>query len=917
MLKLKNPSLHSRKKYLIISFFFAIVNVGAIYSQTITVLAPNGNEILSYGSNYNITWSTTGGITSVDIDYSINGGVNWTTIVTGVPSSGGGSYSWAVPNLPTTEGLVRVKKNSTSDVSNSVFFIKSPQFNPNNPVKILPLGNSITYDQFRAELRFAQDKISYRYTLWDSLRSNNYNTDFIGHKLGGYYQFPDPESGGIPGISSLGMYNFLNTGYDPVTQTQVTASNYLNVYSPNVVLLHIGTNGVTDPGGTDTTNVRNILNLIKSKDSTTWVIVALIIDFVPNEPLVTTYNNNLKSMIRTRQKNGDKLLLVDMQNNAGLIYGIDSIPPFTADMFDQLHPNDSGKVKMGKLWYKALQLILPSVPTSVPSFTTSPDTVGYVNFPYRYKAHADGSGFPLYSLTTAPLGMTINSKTGIVSWVPNSPGIYNVEITASNSSGSSMQSFSIQVNPTPFTVSNLISYWRVNDPLSAGNPGTIEDLPGVNNGFCSNCPASVTGIEGKAINFDLNAFNNNETIKVLDDSSLYFSSSSFTFETWVKTGQSNSILIGKYSDPDNMEVRLAVDGNGKARFFARSTKPNSQTNAIADSITSTSTVNNNAWHHVVGVVDRDSNKIKIYVDGNKNSKTVNYSTQKFFSVDPLTIGSMKNTNFFNGSLDEIAIYKRALTDAEVNQHYLKGIYYSKGYFDQFVLAKLKIFLEGPFVTNGDSMKTTLRVNNYIPLTSPYPQDPRTLSSIPFGIVDWVLVELRSQLNGGTIGYKSALLKSDGKIVGDDGVTEEIVVDVPPGNYYVVIRHRNHLSVMSKNPIALNDNSSAPSLYDFTSSSNNYYGTGGVKELKPGVWGMWAGDVNGDGVIKYNLANNDRALILQRIGGSDINAAVSGYYPEDLNLDGTVKYNLTNNDRAMILVNLGGDNINATKQTQVP
>jgi hypothetical protein len=81
--------------------------------------------------------------------------------------------------------------------------------------------------------------------------------------------------------------------------------------------------------------------------------------------------------------------------------------------------------------------------------------------------------------------------------------------------------------------------------------------------------------------------------------------------------------------------------------------------------------------------------------------------------------------------------------------------------------------------------------------------------------------------------------------------------------------------------------------------------------------MWAGDVNGNGQLKYNLGGNDRALILSRIGGTNINATVLGYYSEDVNLNGQVKYNLGSNDRAIILSNIGGSNINATRSTQVP
>ena len=81
--------------------------------------------------------------------------------------------------------------------------------------------------------------------------------------------------------------------------------------------------------------------------------------------------------------------------------------------------------------------------------------------------------------------------------------------------------------------------------------------------------------------------------------------------------------------------------------------------------------------------------------------------------------------------------------------------------------------------------------------------------------------------------------------------------------------------------------------------------------------MWAGDVSGNGTVKYNGSANDRLPVLVRIGGTNVNATVNGYYPEDVNMNGTVKYNGSGNDRLIILQVIGGTNVNATKTTRVP
>ncbi len=136
------------------------------------------------------------------------------------------------------------------------------------------------------------------------------------------------------------------------------------------------------------------------------------------------------------------------------------------------------------------------------------------------------------------------------------------------------------------------------------------------------------------------------------------------------------------------------------------------------------------------------------------------------------------------------------------------------------------------------------------------------------------------------------------------------------NYWrVVVRHRNHLAIMTRDSILLT--STNPALYNFTTDTSKAFGTAPMKQVSPGVFAMWAGDVTGDGELKYNGPGNDRALILQRIGGININNTVPGYYNEDVNMNGIVMYNGSGNDRAIILVNIGGININATRRTPVP
>jgi len=158
-----------------------------------------------------------------------------------------------------------------------------------------------------------------------------------------------------------------------------------------------------------------------------------------------------------------------------------------------------------------------------------------------------------------------------------------------------------------------------------------------------------------------------------------------------------------------------------------------------------------------------------------------------------------------------------------------------------VLLEARVFLEGAYSAAGDTMRWDLQKSGVIPLTSPYANDARSVSSIPPKVVDWVLVQLRATPTGAAVVSRSTFLRNDGRLVADDGTASKIVLEAPPGNYYLVIKHRNHLAVMSAGSVALSASGSTP--YDFSSGSGMFYGTGGAKQIKTGVWGMIGGNAN--------------------------------------------------------------------------
>ncbi|MCB9258580.1 MAG: hypothetical protein H6612_04430 [Ignavibacteriales bacterium] len=106
----------------------------------------------------------------------------------------------------------------------------------------------------------------------------------------------------------------------------------------------------------------------------------------------------------------------------------------------------------------------------------------------------------------------------------------------------------------------------------------------------------------------------------------------------------------------------------------------------------------------------------------------------------------------------------------------------------------KIYLEGPYTSlaMSDNLGT-------LPAASPYTTEaPRTASSIPSSAVDWVLLEIRtSTAPSSIVGYRSAFIDTGGNIINDVGHTTGVGLPGVDGtDYYVVVRHRNHLPIMS-------------------------------------------------------------------------------------------------------------------------
>ncbi len=94
----------------------------------ITVLTPNGSEMLNIGTPYNITWSSQGvtGNVSIEINRTYPSGA-WESIVSGTANDG--AYSWPVTGPVSTSARIRITSDNqptVTDISDANFTISQP-----------------------------------------------------------------------------------------------------------------------------------------------------------------------------------------------------------------------------------------------------------------------------------------------------------------------------------------------------------------------------------------------------------------------------------------------------------------------------------------------------------------------------------------------------------------------------------------------------------------------------------------------------------------------------------------------------------------------------------------------------------------------------------------------------------------------
>ncbi|HDY75246.1 MAG TPA: hypothetical protein ENH49_01850 [Candidatus Marinimicrobia bacterium] len=114
---------------------FTIERVGGGTNSGLTLNYPNGGEDFNFNNLVNITWLSTGGVSSqVTLAYSTDNGGSYTTISTTVND---GSYNWTIPAVESNQYLIKISDAqdlAIYDISNDVFSVVSGQITENDSI---------------------------------------------------------------------------------------------------------------------------------------------------------------------------------------------------------------------------------------------------------------------------------------------------------------------------------------------------------------------------------------------------------------------------------------------------------------------------------------------------------------------------------------------------------------------------------------------------------------------------------------------------------------------------------------------------------------------------------------------------------------------------------------------------------------
>lgn len=302
-----------------------------------------------------------------------------------------------------------------------------------------------------------------------------------------------------------------------------------------------------------------------------------------------------------------------------------------------------------------------------PTIVSTPVTEASVGRPYSYDVEAVGDPDPTYALLTYPDGMSIDPATGLISWTPvlGQEGGHPVVVEAGNSAGADTQDFTVEVEAGTRCPEDMLAYWKLDETSGI----TFDDFYYYgHDGTCvaGGCPTPVPGVINGGQEF--NGVNTGIDVPAHADFD-WGAGDSFSIELWMRTDSSstcagNEVVMGR---SDTSAWWVGCQDGGASAFYLRDATSKS-------ALVTGAVITDGDWHHVVAVRDADADEVLIYVDGAEAGSESAVYSGGFGSTSELNIGwlDVPGRYRFDGRVDEVALYGRALSASEIQQHYDDG-----------------------------------------------------------------------------------------------------------------------------------------------------------------------------------------------------------------------------------------------------
>lgn len=211
----------------------------------------------------------------------------------------------------------------------------------------------------------------------------------------------------------------------------------------------------------------------------------------------------------------------------------------------------------------------------------------------------------------------------------------------------------------PTLPTSLVSYWEMEE-----TSGTRVDSHGSNDLTDNNTVQSEAGVQGTGALFD-------GSTEYLTNASSTIAAGDISYSAWIKQDATgNDFICGDIDAAATNSTQFTITTGNKIffRWWDNSTNNSSRTGTTALAV--------DTWYHVVASVDvsAGASGIKLYVNGVEEAYTgsTNNATSKNAHSSTFYVGANYAGAYFDGTIDEVGMWNKALTAQEVSDLYNNG-----------------------------------------------------------------------------------------------------------------------------------------------------------------------------------------------------------------------------------------------------